>query len=71
VADRWAGTVVGASYKFFFVPYLSSDPPAGVAEHFNLGVVIKKQKKNLADVDRKLAEIEDSLSEIANALQPQ
>lgn len=58
----------GAQFKLFTVQCSSCQTPIGVMDFYNIGQLLKDQEKVIADLGKKLANIESSINQISRSM---
>ena len=59
---------VDSTYKLTAVQCTGCGAPAGVMDFWNIGTLLKKQEKQISDMDTRLQKMEYTLNQIAQAL---
>jgi hypothetical protein len=58
----------GSAYKMISIQCSACQTPIGIADYFNTGTLLTKQAKQIEDIEKKLSSIQNSVSQIAHAL---
>jgi hypothetical protein len=58
----------GSAYKMYSIQCSACQTPIGVTEFYSVGALLKSQEKVIADLGKKISQIENAVSQIARAM---